>query len=145
LTVCPNCGREVMGYLNFCPNCGHPLRSLDRAYPYRSTSKVRDPRITFLIGMIPGLIGIYGLGHFYIGKTIRGLVLFLMGVLVFNRIFLGLLLYLLVAGWGGESDLYGYLPWLILGALVGIAQAFDSFFLSRKYNAIVTKGGMTPW
>ena len=58
----------------------------DHPFTYQQYSPPRarrkDPLIAVLLAIIPGLFGIWGLGHIYVGQTQRGVQLLITGIVI---------------------------------------------------------------
>jgi len=94
---CGKCGAEVGGDDNFCPECGASLE-LRQSQPRRREQLDTGSREPMLVGTIarrpksvgialilaflPGVFGILGLGHAYVGRWVTGFMLFLSGIVI---------------------------------------------------------------
>jgi len=85
---CASCGTEMLSDDLFCPNCGE-RRSKMQLAAFRP-KMVKYGWIGLILalvpgalGFIPGLPGIYGLGHLYFKKWTRGAVFLLFSVFLF--------------------------------------------------------------
>lgn len=76
---CRRCGTPVPDNSITCPKC---YREVPRAPPEPKESGSRDPRIALLLAILPGVFGLWGLGHIYMGLTERGLYLLATGVVL---------------------------------------------------------------
>ena len=104
---CPRCGAMIPYEEVSCPLCGEPQ-------PQFSHAARRSGRRMWVAVALSLLVT--GLGHVYLGEWRRGLVFF--GV-VFALGF-------------AASGYIGYDRLIILGAVIGVAAAYDVYRLSRK-------------
>lgn len=160
--ICAECGRDVESGHFHCPFCGHEL-----GQPTESMKEVQYPKSEILVGseaasskrtepiqikkktpliaitlaLIPGVFGIFGLGHIYAGKIRRGIILLIVGIVVvpicifgiFLLGFLGSLVFGGSAGWGFVALL------IILNVIyVGLFlwQIYDANSCTKEYNRI---------
>jgi TM2 domain-containing membrane protein YozV len=85
----------------------------------------KDSGIAALIALIGGLFGICGLGHIYVGKLARGLVILFAQILLLT---VGILLTITIIG-----SIIG-IPLLIVYAIIWIWQIFDASKLAKEYK-----------
>lgn len=156
MPYCPNCGSEVREGESFCPNCGTNLsRQQQQTYqepsgqygysqppPYPVSVPEKSPGIALILGLLLGLIGIWGIGQIYVGRIGRGILLLIVGLLivplVFAIAFFGVI-FTFGAGWV-------ILPILgILFFILWIWQGFDAYQLANRYNNEARRTGMPPW
>jgi len=95
----------------------------------------KDASFAVLIAAVGGIFT-FGLGHFYVGRIGRGLVLIIGGSLL--KIGLGWLYYL-----------RGGIGLIVVFALLNVGlwmwQAYDAYTLARKYNTALQQTGKAPW
>ncbi|HIJ00654.1 MAG TPA: zinc ribbon domain-containing protein [Candidatus Methanomethylophilaceae archaeon] len=119
---CPYCGTEVPANSINCPGC---YREIPRRIGGEKTKKEKDPRIALLLALLPGALGIWGLGHIYLGAGRRGL--YFLG----SGLILTLLLAALAYGW----FLVITIVCLVLIALIWLAgfvmQALEAWMLAQ--------------
>lgn len=169
MPYCDKCGREVGEDENFCPSCGRNLRNAPGGYQYHSVSSDihqgqygqyegapaaprytalpnKSPGIAALLAILLGLFGIFGIGHIYVGKIARGLVLLVVGILVVP-VFLvfGLLGIVSLDG----TFIGGGLALIVLSGaiwlIILIWQTFDAYRLANEFNLHLQRTGMPPW
>jgi len=105
--------------------------------PYKSTG------LAAVLALILGLFGLWGIGHVYVGKLKRGIVLLVVGIIL--TVF-GLISVLGTMIVGGLAGLVGGGIVLLIILLVGwIWQIFDAYKLAKQYNDYVYKHGKAPW
>lgn len=80
LSFCPSCGGGVVSGSRFCPACGHQFGPSVRGQ-YDGVGG-KKPRTAFLLGLLPGLLGLMGVGHMYVGRKVLGIVLMFVGVVL---------------------------------------------------------------
>jgi len=97
--------------------------------------------------LIAGLGGIvlFGLGHFYVGKIVRGIVLLVVGIVLkialLASYFVGIVT--LITGNGTWFGILILVAVLNLG--LWIWQIYDPYKLAKTYNAEVERTGKPPW
>lgn len=169
MPFCDRCGREVGADENFCPSCGRKLRGIsDGHQPYSAgTSMPRDqydtggriqeapryaalptrsPGIAALLALLLGLFGIFGIGHIYVGKIARGLVLLVAGILVVP-VFLAIGV-LGIISLDGNFMHGGFVLMILSGAIwfiLLIWQTFDAYRLANEFNMHLQRTGTPPW
>lgn len=88
------------------------------------------PVIVLVASLLPGLMGVFGVGHFLIGKRAKGLALLLSGL---TLVFLTLGGILLPMIWFGLDDLV-FVAVMLPYALVGLWlwQAYDAYTIAKQ-------------
>ncbi len=77
---CRHCMSPVPENSITCPKC---YREIPRAPPVaKKEAPVRNPKIGLILALFPGIIGLWGVGHIYMGFTERGLYLMATGILL---------------------------------------------------------------
>ncbi len=77
---CRHCMSPVPDNSITCPKC---YREIPRAPPAaKKDAPVRDPKIGMILALFPGIIGLWGVGHIYMGLTERGIYLMAIGLLL---------------------------------------------------------------
>jgi TM2 domain-containing membrane protein YozV len=77
---CTNCGSEIDEKAEICPDCG--VRQVDPgAYQETSTHQVKYQEKNPVLALILSLI-IVGLGQVYNGQTVKGIIFFLVAVII---------------------------------------------------------------
>lgn len=92
---CPHCGERIPSFSINCPSC---YRSIPREEPretYRIIDDDRAPSLhrvnrkaVMLLALIPGVFGLFGLGHFYQRDCRKGAFFLMMGVFMMSVIVL---------------------------------------------------------
>ena len=76
--VCISCGNELSGTELFCGKCGFPITK-NQMVNFRPKITTRG-KIGILLAAVPGVVGIFGLGHITLKKFSRGAIYILMSV-----------------------------------------------------------------
>lgn len=114
--------------------------------PYAFYTPPKSPGVAALLALLLGFFGLFGIGHIYVGKIVKGIVLLVIGIVAMP-------LFVLSSFFGfsflGDS---GIRAWIILAIIAGIAwlviwiwQTFDAYRLANEYNAHVQRTGLPPW
>jgi len=170
IAFCPYCGKPVPENVDFCPNCGSYIKDKLEitSDDSKGTKKIKDTHsisaekkeaekpdvyyslksqgLTVLFALF-GLIGIMGIGHLYVGKVRRGLIIFFVGILSF--VLMGYFAFFLVSMGPHMPPVFGYAIFMTLGAIfwliLFIWQIFDANRLAVEYNENIRKTGKAPW
>jgi TM2 domain-containing membrane protein YozV len=159
LLFCPNCGARAVPEGDFCPMCGHregepvvrympPQQTMASSAPVQASPPIiqevsplpsylqKNPRLAFLLALIPGLFTIMGLGHFYGKRTGRGVILLLIGF------FPGLLAWISLSMIFTETDyepiiyaITSMVIWALFASLL-LWSAFDASKQARRFNML---------
>lgn len=77
---CPECGTDVPDNSLTCPKCFTPISRpgeiIENSGPvFRGygTNSAKSGNVALLLAFLPGLVGVWGLGHIYLEETQRGL------------------------------------------------------------------------
>jgi TM2 domain-containing membrane protein YozV len=124
---CRYCGNELVSDAIFCNRCGRsvfdtaPAPANPPVYPsygFIPYYPRKDPLVALLLGLILGLFGLWGIGHIYIGQTLKGLILLVVGVVLgFLLLFSGLFIFI-----------------FLIGLVIWLWQAFDAYRAAEEYN-----------
>jgi len=93
----------------------------------------KDTTITVLLALLPGLIGLFGIGHIYVGQTQKGLIWLVIGIVLAVLAFIGSFFF--ICG----------IPFLIIGFVLWIYQTLEADKLARQYNEVLQRTGQPPW
>ena len=83
--------------------------------------------VTIVLTVVLGIFGIGGIGHLYLGKIIKGIVILIVGIIL-------LLITILTMGIGLIA-LIPYAIWVV----------YDSYKLCKRYNNDLEQTGRPPW
>lgn len=93
-----------------------------------------------LLALLPGIFGIMGIGHIYVGKFRRGMLILAVGLLLNFLTWASFTLSMRMFGFGFmASFLFG-----IVLLVVWVGQVFDAYRLAGVYNRHVQAYGR-PW
>ncbi len=130
---CRRCGSQVPENSITCPKC---YREMPRVPPAaKKEASARDPRIGLLLAIFPGVIGLWGLGHIYMGLTERGLYLMLTGILLTS------ILVALAYGWFLIVTIICLVMFSIIWLAAFAIQALEIWMLANM-GAIEWSSGM---
>jgi TM2 domain-containing membrane protein YozV len=100
----------------------------------------KDPLVTLGLSIIPGLIGLFGIGHFYVGRPLRGISFLVVGgiaafLLIFHQ-------YPLLSGLVNSVVASFLIVFLIVMLIASVA---DALLLARAYNREGQATGIALW
>ena len=147
MEFCDNCGHELRPAAKFCGSCGNktteietPSQDTNRSYAETppkqnvNSGKVlqRPPEwksmgVTMVLTVVLGIVGLGGIGHIYLGKIIKGIVLCIVGIILLVFTIITVLMGLVI---------------LIPFALIVI---YDTYRLCKRYNNDLEQTGRPPW
>jgi len=137
---CSNCGEKLSTYVEKCPKCHSVLHEHDKhvqpARPDFQPLPYKSPGTTALIAFLGGLFALPGIGHMYVGKVRRGIVILIGGFLLFFTLLF--VIYFLFS----VNSLF---PASLVYLIYFIWQIFDARKLAKKFNEIVRSTGKEPW
>jgi hypothetical protein len=122
--------------------------SLARTAPVVAESK--NPGVAALLAILIGLFGLWGIGHIYVGRIGRGLLLLALGI-VLNALSVGAFLLGILFGrdsGAGRSLGLGLGASIFLGIVTLVLwawQTYDAYRLAKQFNAYVQQYGKAPW
>jgi hypothetical protein len=139
MDFCPTCGRMVNANQAYCQNCAAPLSmhdSYSSRQPFQNIDTTRlynsgkNLWLAAILALGLGIFGLWGIGHLYAGKIMRGVGVFfagtIMGALFWSSIILALIR-------------IGYVGMFLIGIVfVGgwLWQAFDAYNVTEEYNEL---------
>lgn len=147
-----------MNGARFCSNCGGSLSAPPGgptpipptygqgyyARPYYGYPAVqqKDPGIAAILALLAGIIGLMGMGHIYLGRITRGLIILVGGIVLWSLAF-----FFLFAGvFGPTGILWIFSLVCLIGVLVLLVwQVYDAHALAKQYNEVVQRTGHAPW
>jgi len=116
-------------------------------------SNAKSEGTTLVLSIIVGLMGIMGIGHIYLGKTKRGIIILVIGIFSWSLLFVPTFLVL-----GSEIPMDEYtlekrltdMISIIAIAIVGVIALFiwqiiDARRLCKKYNKYLLDHEQPPW
>ena len=118
-----------------------------------SLSKSKSEGLTLVLSIVVGLMGIMGVGHIYIGRVKRGVIILIIGIASWTAFFIPIA----ILGVMGELEEESPDPAVIIGmlggfVLVGIGvlilfiwQVLNSRKLCREYNEYLVEHEQPPW
>jgi hypothetical protein len=118
--------------------------------------ETKNSGLAALLALILGFFGLWGVGHIYVGKITKGLVLITLGV--FIEWFVGIFVSFGFSRsiFYGISDPYyfrypsgiliiGILLWFIIMIGGWVWQVYDAYQLAKNYNHYVQHNKRVPW
>lgn len=124
MVFCRNCGGDLPSdNSSFCPVCGKPQNTATAVTMAAQTKNVGS---AIALALIAGIIGFNGIGHLYIGKIGKGIVILVIGWIILGITFL-------------------FIPFGIIYLIFWIWQAYDVNNKAKYYNEFILKNGKTPW
>lgn len=149
---CSNCGEKLDENIKVdeCPKCHSALHehSKNIESPSRIVEQLpyKSPGTTALIAFLGGIFGFPGIGHIYVGKVKKG-ILILMGGLVIYIIMVFSSIALNAAELLSSVQIWVIIIVIFLGGYIAlfIWQIFDAREFAKKFNVTVRTTGKEPW
>jgi TM2 domain-containing membrane protein YozV len=117
LSYCPCCGAFVENHWDYCQKCGKYLRGLlNVSETPVYVGRKKDPMIALLLALIPGLFGIWGIGHFYVEEFGKGILLLFLGLILAFIMILNIICGLII---------------LIIGFFIWLWQGYDAYSIAK--------------
>ncbi|MGD0328976.1 MAG: zinc ribbon domain-containing protein [Nitrososphaeria archaeon] len=164
MVSCPKCGREAPKDAILCPYCGERMSMAPAEFSpltLAAMSKLRElknPGFAALISAIFGLVGIWGFGHFYVGKVLRGIIWLIVGLLLIMSLAymsysLGLLtaFRLIYPPFSNMTSSAGFGSIAIVAVLIALEiigfywQIFDAYSSAKNFNTYYQENNEAPW
>ena len=112
--------------------------------------------ITLVLSIVLGLMGLMGIGHIYVGKVKRGIIILIGGLFIWVIVFIPIGFLSVLEDPSNLSDeevmmqiMGPMIGALIIGGIAGIAlfiwQIINARSLCRDYNLYCEKKGAPPW
>ena len=101
--------------------------------------------LAFLIAIIAGVFGFCGIGHIYIGKVLRGVLIMFIGWIPFG---IGIIVFFAEFISQNDSLIQGIDLSMIFGIIyvvIWIIQALDANRLAKKYNKYLMTNSKPLW
>ena len=116
-------------------------------------SNAKSEGTTLVLAIIVGLMGIMGIGHIYLGKTKKGIIILIVGIFSWSLLFVPTILLL-----GSEIPMDEYtleqrlsdMTTIIVIGVIGVIALFiwqiiDARRLCKKYNKYLLENEEPPW
>jgi hypothetical protein len=138
MVFCRNCGKELPSTESvICPACG--VSQGDTTNNTIVALQTKNSGTAVIIALIAGFFGFNGIGHIYVGKTLFGIVIMIIGWLI------GFL-----TATGVIALINNPSVWLL--SLIGLLylgywiwQAYDANKKVKYYNEYIMKHRKEPW
>jgi hypothetical protein len=162
---CPSCGASAVKEYDFCPHCGHkfgmpvaryqqvviapPPEVIEPPRP-EPESKLpsylqKNPRLAFLLGLLPGAFCIMGLGHFYTKRYVKGVVLLFVGFFLGAFAYVALFEAFTPNEYGLTVNLFTAVILAAPFVAVLLWQAFDASNQAKRFNATAAAPVQQPY
>lgn len=137
---CGRCGNHLQPQAETCPNCGKFVSQTRREQNTNQQRLVRpvewkSESVTLLLSILLGLFGIQGVGHMYVGKIGKGIVILIGSIVLFI-----IAIALTVTGIGAIIGI----PLIIMYIVMFIWQILDARKLCQQYNEHLERRGRPP-
>lgn len=94
-----------------------------------------------MLAAVPGIFGLMGIGHIYVGKIGKGIALLILGILLSILVYGSLVVAALTFGLG----LIFTLGFALLLFILWIYQIVDAYNLAKRFNREAQATGRPPW
>jgi hypothetical protein len=164
IRFCSSCGKELPhDNVAYCPNCGvaNTVSASVHQGPVQQSpvfvqAPYKSPGTAMLIALIAGIFGLLGIGHIYVGKLRRGILLLIGGLALMGLVAACMFSYnadMIYARYGYYSDNDNSAGGLLfLGIIFSLSyfalfvwQILDVRSSARKFNDLVKATGKEPW
>jgi len=158
MAYCTNCGNSIVDNAKFCEECGAALvfDTKPSHIPIMTLDQSKSMGIAAFLAVVPALFGFWGIGHFYLGKIIRGTFFLCIGFIFSAIAFFASFIITIVIG-SLEITLIGYdyedferflaiiTIACIISGLFYLWQCIDACRLAQKWNKALGETGQKPW
>lgn len=138
---CGRCGKQLPPQAQTCPNCGKFVSQTRQEQSTNQNSRLVRPvewkseSVTLLLSILLGLFGIQGVGHMYVGKIGKGVVILIGSIVLFV-----IAVALTITGIGAIIGI----PLIIMYIVMFIWQILDARKLCMQYNEHLERHGRPP-
>jgi TM2 domain-containing membrane protein YozV len=118
-------------------DCGYKFKSSTSSSDYRFSrpTEWKNPGITAVLALVFGFFILMGIGHIYIGRIRRGIMIMVAGLILIPLGFLAL----------ASAGIVGLITVIIFWLILLIWQTYDAYKLAKEFNRIVQETGREPW
>lgn len=165
---CSNCGQKLDTEQDIekCPKCHSALHE-HQEHTQKSPSVVeqlpyKSPGTTALIAFLGGLFALPGIGHMYIGKVRKGIIILIGGLILYIVAIIPAIMMISYQEFLSTQNMYSsdiinydagvWLQIVLLMSIFGIGyvvlfiwQIFNARKLAKKFNEEVRTTGKEPW
>jgi len=118
-----------------------------------SIKRYKSEGITLVLSIVVGIMGIMGVGHIYLGRVRRGIIIIIVGIIIWS----GLFVPVIILGMAGELEENSDDPTALIGIFGGFAvagigaivlfiwQILNARKLCKQYNEYFEEHGKPPW
>ncbi len=153
---CGHCGKKLHLKENEtnCPECGISIQTNNThtsEKPIIQYVSHKSSSTAALLAFIGGIFGFCGIGHIYVGKVGRGILIMLLGIFLYGLAALTVFILLLPSPSGysnSEGASIAVIVIIVAGILyfiVFILQIIDARRLAKKFNRKSKTTGIEPW
>lgn len=111
----------------------------------KSTPKLKNIPTVIALAMIPGIIGLMGIGHIYIGRIARGIVILIIGIIIFLLAIVRFQYALSLASESYRHIATTIYATSIIDLVIWGWQIQDAYHLALEYNRLIQETGRAPW
>jgi hypothetical protein len=153
MPLCPKCGKEFQTEVTFCPSCGHNLKQAPPAKPTLPLEQ-KNTGVAAVLASVFGFFGLMGIGHIYVGRIGRGIILLIAGIIlhaltwgsfIIGLVSLGLIGAIIPLKYPFELGFIGAIIFAIILFVLWIWQTYDAYNLAKIFNRIIQETGKAPW
>jgi len=122
-----------------------------------SVMHYKSEGITLVLSIVVGLLGIMGVGHIYLGRVRRGVIILIIGMTAMGGVFIPFVMLGMLGGLEEEPAdptammavmggfAVAFIPWGIGMLVLFIWQILNARKLCKQYNEYFEEHGKPPW
>jgi TM2 domain-containing membrane protein YozV len=108
-------------------------------------AETKNPGLTAILALIVG-IGLFGIGHIYVGRLRRGILLLLVSIVLHAGLALLFPFMMLSYIFGsGAPQTTAFVLLSLVNLVLWIWQSYDAYNLAKQFNEHVEQYGKAPW
>jgi len=120
----------------------------------KTITHYKSEGVTLIFSIVVGLLGFMGVGHIYLGRVKRGVIILLIGIFGWIVVFVSIAILGIMDESNFDIEEDSSAIFLLIGVLIGVGGGYLVLFiwqilnarkLCRHYNDYYEKNGKAPW